>query len=162
MASYGIKKLNWARTMTAYESMTAWRAKRKAHQEKFEANMADAVSALQTAWNDVGYNIGEIAANRAVKRMQDEAKAKQEKLQAELADQNNQPYQPTYSKLTETGSAELDGGSKINLNSNTLTLSNGTTIDLTTGMRQSGDTLTLSDGTTIDLKTGFKKIDVTV
>ncbi len=33
---------------------------------------------------------------------------------------------------------------------------------MTTGMQQSGDTLTLSDGTVIDLKTGMKKINVTV
>jgi hypothetical protein len=124
--------------------------------------MADAASALETAWNDVGYNAGEIAAKRAVKRIQDETKAQQEKQQAELADLNNQPYQPALSRLTETGSAELDGGSKIDLNSNKLTLSNGTVIDLTTGMRQSGDTMTLSDGTVIDLKTGMKKINVTV
>lgn len=162
MASYGIKKMGWARTMSAYESMTAWRAKRKAFQEKYEAKMQDAISALETAWTDVGYNAGEIAAKRAVKRMADEAKAKQEKLQADLANASNQPYQPTYSRLSETGSAELDGGSKIDLNSNKLTLSNGTVLDLTTGMRQSGDTLTLSNGTVIDLTTGLKKIDVTV
>jgi hypothetical protein len=162
MAGYGIKKLNWTRTMSAYESMTAWRAKRKAFQEKYEAKMTDAISALQTAQNDAGYNIGEIAAKRAVKRIEDEAKARQAKREAELADQNNQPYKPTYSSLTESGTAELDGGSKINLNSNSLTLSDGKVIDLTTGLTQSGNTLTLSDGTVIDLTTGLKKIDVTV
>ena len=161
MAGY-IKKMNWGRTMTAYESMTAWSSKRKAFQAKYEANMENYTSQLQTAWNDVGYNVGEIAAKRAIKRISDEAKAKQEKMQAELADSNNQPYQPTYSRLTETGSAELDGGSRLDLNSNRLTLSNGTVIDMTTGMQQSGDTLTLSDGTVIDTTTGRKKINVTV
>jgi hypothetical protein len=157
-----IKKMNWGRTMSAYESMTAWRNKRKAFQEKYEANLQNGVAALQSAWNDVGYNVGEIAAKRALKRIQDEAKAKQEKQQAELADQANQPYKPALSRLSETGTAELDGGSKVDLNSSKLTLSNGTVIDLTTGMQQSGDTLTLSDGTVIDLKTGMKKINVTV
>jgi bifunctional pyridoxal-dependent enzyme with beta-cystathionase and maltose regulon repressor activities len=157
-----IKKMNWGRTLTAYESMTAWRNKRKAFQEKYEANLQNSVAALQTAWNDVGYNVGEIAAKRALKRISDEAKVKQEALDKQVADRNNQPYQPTYSLLTETGSAELDGGSRVDLNSNKLTLSNGTVIDLTTGMQQSGDTLTLSDGTVIDLKTGMKKINVTV
>ena len=157
-----IKKMNWGRTLSAYESMTAWRNKRKAFQAKYEANLQNGVAALQTAWNDAGYNVGEIAANRALKRISDEAKAKQEAMAKQLADQNNQPYQPAYSRITETGSAELDGGSKIDLNSNKLTLSNGTVIDLTTGMRQSGDTMTLSDGTVIDLKTGMKKINVTV
>jgi hypothetical protein len=161
MAGY-IKKMNWGRTMTAYESMTAWSSKRKAFQQKYEANLQNGVAALQTAWNDVGYNVGEIAAKRAIKRISDEAKAKQEKMQAELANSNNQPYQPTYSRLTETGSAELDGGSRLDLNSNRLTLSNGTVIDMTTGMQRSGDTLTLSDGTVIDTTTGRKKINVTV
>jgi hypothetical protein len=135
MAGYGIKKMNWARNPSAYESMVSWREKRKAFQEKYEANMAATISALETAWTDVGYNIGEIAANRAMKRIQDEAKAKQEKLQAQLANENTRPYQPTYSKLTATGSAELDGGAKINLNSNTLTMADGTMIDLTTGLK---------------------------
>jgi bifunctional pyridoxal-dependent enzyme with beta-cystathionase and maltose regulon repressor activities len=135
-----IKSLNWGRTMSAWESMTAWRNKRKAFQQKYEANMENAVSALQTAWNDVGYNAGEIAAKRAVKRISDETKAKQEALAKQLADDNNQPYQPTYSAFAD-GSETFDGGTAINLNNNTLTL---------------------SDGTTIDLKTGLKKIDVTV
>lgn len=136
MADYGIKKMNWSRTMSAYESMSAWRTKRKAFQEKYEAQLAEATSQLQTAWTDVGFNIGEIAANAAMKRIQNEAKAKQEKAQAVLANQKNQLYQPIYSKITEVGIAELDGGSSINLNNNTMTLSNGTVIDLTTGAKK--------------------------
>ena len=135
MAGYGVKKMNWVRNPSAYESMVSWREKRKAFQEKYEAHMADAVSALQTAWTDVGYNIGEIAANRAMKRIQEEAKAKQEKLQTQLADENTRPYQPTYSTITESGAVELAGGAKINLSSNTLTMSDGTVIDLTTGLK---------------------------
>lgn len=135
MAGYGVKKMNWVRNPSAYESMVSWREKRKAFQEKYEAHMADAVSALQTAWIDVGYNIGEIAANRAMKRIQEEAKARQEKLQAQLADENTRPYQPTYSAITESGAVELAGGAKINLSSNTLTMSDGTVIDLTTGLK---------------------------
>ena len=101
--------MNWARNLSAYQSMVSWREKRKAFQEKYEANWRTRSPRLQTAWNDVGYNLGEIAANRAMKRIQDEAKVKQEKLQAQLANENTRPYQPTYSKITESGSAELDG-----------------------------------------------------
>jgi hypothetical protein len=136
-----IKKMNWSRTMTAWESISGWRAKRKAFQAKYEANMENYTSQLQTAWNDVGYNIGEIAAKRAVKRMSDEAKAKQEQLASQVSKDSIDIYQPTYSKLSEGGSETFDGGTSVNLSSNTLTL---------------------SDGTTIDLKTGLKKIDVTV
>ena len=162
MAGYGTTSVSGWRTMSAYESMTAWRNKRKAFQQRYEANMQEAVSQLQTAWNDVGYNAGEIAAKRAVKRIEDEIKAKQEKQAAQAANEANQPYKPALSRLSETGNAEFDGGSKVDLNSNKLTLSNGTVIDLKTGLQQSGDTLTLSDGTQIDLKTGLKKINVTV
>ena len=136
-----IKKMNWSRTMTAWESISGWRAKRKAFQAKYEANMENYTSQLQAAWNDVGYNIGEIAAKRAVKRMSDEAKAKQEQLASQVSKDSIDIYQPTYSKLSEGGSETFDGGTSVNLSSNTLTL---------------------SDGTTIDLKTGLKKIDVTV
>lgn len=136
-----IRKMNWTRTMTAWESTTAWRAKRKAFQKKYEANLQNAVAALQTAWNDAGYDVGEIAAKRAIKRISDEAKAKQEKLAAQTSKDSIEIYQPTYSKLSESGSETLDGGTSINLSSNTLTL---------------------SDGTQIDLKTGLKKVDVTV
>lgn len=131
-----IRKMNWTRTMTAWESISGWRAKRKAFQAKYEANMENYTSQLQTAWNDVGYNVGEIAAKRAIKRMSDEAAAKQETLSRQLADDNNQPYQPTYSKLSDGGSETFDGGTSINMGSNTLTLSNGTTIDLTTGLKK--------------------------
>ncbi len=134
MAGY-IKKMNWSRTMTAWEATTAWRAKRKAFQEKYEANMQNAVSQLQTAWNDVGYNVGEIAAKRAIQRMSEEAKVKQEEALKKVANDSIQPYQPTYSKLTESGSQTFDGGTQINLNSGTLTLSDGTRIDLTTGLK---------------------------
>jgi hypothetical protein len=131
-----IKKMNWTRTMSAWESISGWRAKRKAYQEKYEANMENYVSQLQTAWNDVGYNVGEIAANKALKRLSDETKAKQEKLAAQSARDSIEIYQPTYSKLSEGGSETFDGGTSVNLSSNTLTLSNGTQIDLTTGLKK--------------------------
>jgi hypothetical protein len=156
-----IKKMNWSRTMTAWESLSGWRAKRKAYQEKYEANMENYTSQLQTAWNDAGYNVGEIAAKQALKRISDETKAKQEKLAAQTSKDSIEIYQPTYSSLSD-GSETFDSGSSIDLASNKLTLSNGKVIDLTTGMQQSGNTLTLSDGTVIDLTTGMKKIDVTV
>lgn len=140
MAGY-IKKMNWSRTMTAWEGISGWRAKRKAYQAKYEASMENYVSQLQTAWNDVGYNGGEIAAKRAVQRMSAESKAKQEKLMAQTSRDSIEIYQPTYSKLSEGGSETFDGGTSLNLASNTLTLSNGTQIDM---------------------KTGLKKVDVTV
>jgi hypothetical protein len=131
-----IRKMNWTRTMTAWESISGWRAKRKAYQAKYEASMENYTSQLQTAWNDVGYNVGEIAAKRALKRMSDEAKAKQEKLTAQFSKDSIEIYQPTYSKLSDGGSETFEGGTSVNLSSNTLTLSDGTQVDLTTGLKK--------------------------
>lgn len=131
-----IRKMNWTRTMTAWESISGWRAKRKAYQAKYEASMENYTSQLQTAWNDVGYNVGEIAAKRALKRMSDEAKAKQEKLTAQFSKDSIEIYQPTYSKLSDGCSETFEGGTSVNLSSNTLTLSDGTQVDLTTGLKK--------------------------
>ncbi len=141
MAGYQIKKMNWVRLPTAYESMKAWRERHRAAQEKYEANLTNAVSALQTAWVDQGLNVGEIAAKRAMTRMSEEAKIKQEKLAAAKASEASRIDPPKQSVYARNSSSTLDGGSRIDLSSNTLTL---------------------SDGTTIDLKTGLKKIDLTV
>lgn len=131
-----IRKMNWSRTMSAWESISGWRAKRAAYQAKYEANMENYTSQLQTAWNDVGYNVGEIAAKRAIKRMSEEAKARQEKVTSQIARDNIEIYQPTYSKLSEGGTETFEGGTSVNLASNTLTLSNGTQIDLKTGLKK--------------------------
>lgn len=134
MASYGIKKMNWVRTQSAYENMTAWREKRKAFQEKYEASMQNAIASLQTAWTDVGYNIGEIAANKAMARIQQEAKAKQEKALAALTAEQNQINPPKQSSFSYGDSVTISGGAKIDLAANTITHADGTTIDLKTGL----------------------------
>lgn len=135
MAGYGIKKMGWTRTMTAYESMTSWRAKRKAFQQKYEAQLQNAVSSLQTAWTDAGYNVGEIAANRALARIQAETKAKLEKSAAEQAAQDNVIKTPKQSSFSYNDSMTMTGGATVNLSANTITHSDGTVVDLKTGLK---------------------------
>ena len=135
MAGYSIKKMNWSRTMSAHESMTAWREKRKAFQEKYEVNRQNVVSSLQTAWTDVGYNIGEVAANRALTRIQAEAKAKQEKAAAAAAAEANRVEAPKLSSFSYNDSVTVSGGAQINLAANTITHSDGTVVDLKTGLK---------------------------
>lgn len=135
MAGYGIKSMNWTRTQSAYESMTAWREKRKAFQEKYEAQMSESVSALETAWNDVGYNLGEIAANRALARIQEEAKAKQAKAAAAAAAERNLINPPKQSSFNYNDSVTMSGGATINLSANTITHTDGTVVDLKTGLK---------------------------
>jgi uncharacterized protein (DUF2461 family) len=135
MAGYGVKKMNWVRTPSAYQSMTAWREKRKAFQEKYETNMQNVVASLQTAWTDVGYNIGETAANKALARIQAEARAKQEKAAAAAAAEANRVEAPKQSAFSYNDSVTVSGGAQINLSANTITHSDGTVIDLKTGIK---------------------------
>ena len=135
MAGYGVKKMNWVRTPSAHQSMTAWREKRKAFQEKYETNMQNVVASLQTAWTDVGYNIGEIAANKALARVQAEARAKQEKAAAAAAAEANRVEAPKQSAFSYNDSVTVSGGAQINLSANTITHSDGTVIDLKTGIK---------------------------
>lgn len=135
MASYGIKKMNWSRPLSAHESMVSWREKRKAFQEKYEAQMTQSISALQTAWNDAGYNLGEIAANRAMARIQEEAKAKQLKAAAAAAAQENLIKAPKQSSFSYNDTITMTGGATINLSANTITHADGTVVDLKTGIK---------------------------
>jgi hypothetical protein len=134
MAAYGIKKMNWTRTMSAYESMTSWREKRKAFQEKYEAQLEQSVAALQTAWTDVGYNLGEIAANKALARIQAETKEKQAKAAAAAAAEENIVNPPKQSSFSYNDTVTVSGGATINLSANTITHTDGTVIDLKTGL----------------------------
>jgi FKBP-type peptidyl-prolyl cis-trans isomerase len=135
MAGNGIKKMNWVQTPSAYESMSSWREKRKAFQEKYEANMQNVVASLQTAWTDVGYNIGEIAANRALARIQQETKAKQEKAAAAAAAEANRVEAPKQSSFSYNDSVTVSGGAVIDLSANTITHTDGTVVDLKTGIK---------------------------
>ena len=135
MASYGVKKMNWVQTPSAYESMSAWREKRKAFQEQYEVNQQNVVASLQTAWNDVGYNLGEIAANKALTRIQEETKAKQAKSAAAAAAEQNQINPPKQSSFSYNDSVTISGGAKIDLTANTITHTDGTVVDLKTGIK---------------------------
>ncbi len=135
MAGYGVKKMNWVQTPSAYESMSAWREKRKAFQEQYEVNQQNVVASLQTAWNDVGYNLGEIAANKALARIQEEAKAKQAKAAAAAAAEQNQINPPKQSSFSYNDSVTISGGAKIDLTANTITHTDGTVVDLKTGIK---------------------------
>jgi len=135
MAAYGVRKMNWVQTPSAYESMSAWREKRKAFQEQFEVNMQNVVASLETAWTDAGYNLGEVAANKALARIQEETKAKQAKAAAAAAAEQNQINPPKQSSFSYNDSVTIGGGAKIDLTANTITHTDGTVVDLKTGIK---------------------------
>jgi hypothetical protein len=133
-----------ARQMTSYESVTAWTAKRKVMRQEFESRQQAANDAFTSAWSSQidGMNtiIGQIALDRITK--EGKAKAEQQAADAKNAvtvDPNKADIKDSI--FADTGSGELDSGTKIDLD-------NGT--------------ITLSDGTVLDAQTGMKKIDLTV
>ena len=121
---------------SSWKDMQAQREKSKAYREQFEAMNAATNAALSAAASDKMFEAGNLAAKAAVKRLQDETAAKVAKNQADEA--KNRPVYQNKTPVTEVSA----GKTTVNFNS---------------------DTLTLSDGTQIDIKTGLKKkVDVTV
>lgn len=133
MAGYQIKRMNWGRELSAYENMQAWREKRQAAQEKFEANVTATLSSLQSVWANRTFMLGELAANRALERIEEETKAAQERALALKAAEEFVIDPPKRSSFAYNDTVTLSGGAKINLVANTITHTDGTVIDLTTG-----------------------------
>jgi hypothetical protein len=76
MAGFQIKTIKWVRTPTFQESAERWRARRQAARESFESNTSAITSAFRSINSDLATGMSSIAASTAVKRIQDEAKAK--------------------------------------------------------------------------------------
>ena len=144
MAGFATKKLGWFRTPSAYQSMTAWREKRAQMREKFEAQQTEISNKLLSVGDAQNQGMAEIFAQIALKRVTEEGKAKIAKNE-EMA---------KYDTEVDTGKADINDS--IFSDSTSATLDGGTKIDL------GNDTLTLSDGTVLDIKTGAKKIKIDV
>lgn len=134
-----VTKFGSYRTMTAYESLAAWKAKSKAAREKFEAAQSEISNKLLSVGDTQSQGMAEIVAQIALKRITEEGSAKAKK-NAELAkfstevdtDRANIPD----SVFSGSGKTTFDGGTTVDLDSNTITLSNGTTIDIKTGLKK--------------------------
>jgi hypothetical protein len=132
------------RTMTAYEGITAWQAKRKVMRQDFEEKQSAANTAFLNAWSGQIDGLNTIIGQIALDRITEEGKAKAA-AKAEAA------------KLDTTiDSSKADIKDSIFSGSSSGQLDSGTKIDLDAG------TITLSDGTVIDSKTGVKKINIVV
>jgi hypothetical protein len=139
-----VSKYGSYRTMTAYESATAWSAKRKAARQKFEAEQSAVSSILLNVGDAQSQGLAEIVAQVALKRITEEGSAKAKK-NAELA---------KFSTEVDTDRADIPDS--VFSGSGKTTFDGGTTVDL------NSNTITLSDGTVIDIKTGLKKVNITV
>jgi hypothetical protein len=76
MAGFQIKGIKWVRAPTFQESSEKWRARRQAARESFEATNTALTSAFRSISADLATGTSSIAASTAVKRIQDDAKAK--------------------------------------------------------------------------------------
>jgi hypothetical protein len=76
MAGFQIKTIKWVRTPSFQESAETWRARRQAARQSFESTTSAIMSSFTSINSDFATGMSSIAASTAVKRMQDEAKAK--------------------------------------------------------------------------------------
>jgi hypothetical protein len=127
------------RTMTAYESLSAWRQKRKAMTQDFLAKQSAASDAFSSTWSDQITGMNTIIGQIALARVTAEGKAKAAKQADDAAntttiDTNAANIQD--SAFSGDGTGELDSGTMIDLNAGTITLSDGTVIDSQTGIKK--------------------------
>jgi hypothetical protein len=84
MATIQTRKMNWIRTPTAWEQNVAWKEKRAAAREKFEAQATAFVNGLSTAWSNQITGAGTIAIQAATDRVNAAYTAKQAELKKSL------------------------------------------------------------------------------
>jgi hypothetical protein len=134
MPSIQAKKFQWVRPLTARESVEAWRGKRKTMREDFESRTGAAQASFNTVWSNQSAGVADLGIKKALARIQAEIKAKAAEKAA--ASSVNELPKSRNSVFSVDSSATLDGGSKIDLKAGTLTLPNGTVVDLATGVKK--------------------------
>jgi hypothetical protein len=76
MSGFQIRTIKWLQTPTFAQSAETWRARRQAARQSFESTTSAIMSSFRSINSDFATGMSSIAASTAVKRMQDEAKAK--------------------------------------------------------------------------------------
>ena len=153
MAGIQGNTFSWNKQPSYWQQLQERRERSKALREDFEARNAELNTAFTAASNDQMTGAGEFAAKTALKRLEDAAAAKEHENQLDAAKNfsvwKNEPLPTSFNA----------GDTTVDLASDTLTLSDGTVLDLKTG-KPPGNFLTLADGSKIDLDTGHKVINI--
>ena len=76
MAGIQVKKMNWIRPQSAFDSLQTWRAKRQAAVAEFESVSMGTASAFNAVWSNEINGLGELAANAALTRISAAGKAR--------------------------------------------------------------------------------------
>jgi hypothetical protein len=117
------------RPLSTWETMESWRLSRREAVRQFISERQLALNGLSTALNDSITGYANLAAQAAASRVQAETKAKIDKMLTSATDALS-AAKPATSKVL------LDSGSQLDLNAGTLTLSNGTIVDIKTGLKK--------------------------
>jgi hypothetical protein len=155
MASVQFKRFGLTRQLTYWEQLQFRRERSKALREDFEARSAQINATFSEAGLNHAQAAGELAAQAALKRIAAETEAKFQKADREKSLASIEIWKNKPSVKAGDSNIDLAGG--------TMTLSDGTKIDLKTGAKiitENKNYMTLSDGTRIDLRTGHKVIDI--
>jgi hypothetical protein len=134
-------RFNWLPQPSLYAQARAWTDRRQAlrQSEEFQSSISDSLAAAAT---DQSQGMVNIAAQVALQRTQTAAKSKVDSVLNPPA-VSSRPSSSSRLTLPDGSTIKLDptiylpGGSKLNLDAGTLTLSNGTVIDTVTGARRS-------------------------
>jgi FKBP-type peptidyl-prolyl cis-trans isomerase len=162
MPAIQIPTFNWLPLKSQWKQLDDWRQSQANAQINSEINTA-LINKLATASADQISGAANLAAKAALTRIQKATKAKQDAQAAKAAAEAQVPKpkeQPTQITLSDGQVINIDpattlaGGTKVDTKAGTLTLSDGTKIDINTG--QPVGQLRLSDGTLIDTTTGLK------
>lgn len=129
MSSISSNRFGWVRTPSAYQSLQAWHQRQASFRQDFEANQSAAMSAFGDAMSNQISQSGTISAQIALDRIQAAAKAKF----AAISDGASATSSTTANPVDPI--VLSDGSSTIDVTGGTLTLSNGTVIDLKTGLK---------------------------
>ena len=131
---------NWLPQPSLYAQARAWTDRQQAlrQSEEFQSAVSDSLAAAAT---DQSQGLVNIAAQVALQRTQAAAKAKAESVLNPPA-VSSRPSSSSSLTLPDGSTIKLDptiylpGGSKLNLDTGTLTLPNGTAVDTATGARK--------------------------
>ena len=131
---------NWLPQPSLYAQARAWTDRQQAlrQSEEFQSAVSDSLAAAAT---DQSQGLVNIAAQVALQRTQAAAKAKAESVLNPPAvssppSSSSSLTLPDGSTIKRDPTIYLPGGSKLNLDTGTLTLPNGTAVDTATGARK--------------------------
>jgi hypothetical protein len=131
MAGIQGKRFNWRPQPSAWQDLQNRRERSKEFREKYASANADAHSKLTAVWSSQVTSGGDLAAKKALTRIQAEAAAKIQENQREEESKSFSVWKNAAPPKQVTA-----GDSKIDMVNNTLTLSDGTLIDIKTGVKK--------------------------